>query len=105
MRKIIIMSIMAALSIAAISMIAHAQEQKAGQPLYLPQDQVRDNPSDLHMGSDPGYRPGAQPPVGSDQTGYPSYIDPQQEQLEQKTVIKKADETDEGTAPPSRWGR
>ena len=97
-------ALLCAALVAAIALPAFAQEQKAGQPLYFPKDEVKERPSDLHMGSDPGYKPDAYPPQGSDETGYPATIDPQQENVEEKVIYKRVDDYEKDVKPPSRWG-
>ena len=67
-----------------------AQEQKEGEPLMFPKDQVKEHPSDLHMGSDPYYNKGQKKYEGSDETGYPGDLDPDtQYKYETTTTIKK----------------
>ena len=68
MRSAILTVVSVVILLSALS--AHAQEQKPGQPLYFPKEQVKDRPMDLHMGSDPQYRPGVVERSGTDETGY-----------------------------------
>ena len=91
------------IAITALASVAAAQEQQAGQPLYFPKEDVHKHPSDLHVGSDPQYKPGLDDVGGSDETGYPRQYDPQQEIVEEKTTYKRVGGGGEGEAPPSRW--
>ncbi|MBN1282723.1 MAG: hypothetical protein JXA24_02985 [Proteobacteria bacterium] len=99
------MALVVAGVLAAAPLAAGAQEQQPGQPLYFPKEELKERPSDLHMGSDPGYRPGAVVIPGTDETGYPAYADPQQEVVEEKTIYKEVDRYEKDSRPPSRWGR
>jgi len=96
-----------AISMLLAASIAVAQEQRPGEPLYLPKQDTIGRPSDLHMGSDPYYRPGQQPARGSDAAGYPQHYDPQQERVEQTYVPPPAPapapEPEDTSRPPSRW--
>lgn len=74
-----------------LSSLAYAQEQKPGQPLVFPKDQVKEHPSDLHMGSDPYYHKEKPKVEGSDEKGYPPEYDPGMQYYESSTTIKKVD--------------
>ena len=75
----------------ALGTIMLAQEQKTGKPLVFPREMVEDNPSDLHMGSDPYYdsKSHKNKYEGNDEKGYPTDYDPQIEYREEKLKIKK----------------
>ena len=86
-----------AISIAAVFLmlgfasISPAQDQKPGQELVFPKDQVKEHPSDIHMGSDPYYRKENKKYEGSDEQGYPRSYDPNTEYREITTTTKKVD--------------
>lgn len=97
MKKIIILSIIITAAV-VIGVLLFAQEQKPGQPLVFPKDQVKEHPSDLHMGSDPYYQKEKHKYEGSDEKGYPREYDPNAEYRESTTtykVIKKKKEPEE----------
>jgi uncharacterized protein YxeA len=90
MKKIIILSIVI-FAVVLIGVFLCAQEQKPGQPLVFPKDQVQEHPSDLHMGSDPYYQKEKHKYKGSDETGYPREYDPNVEYKESTTTYKRID--------------
>jgi hypothetical protein len=98
-----------AVSLLLAAALAAAQEQRPGEPLYLPKEDTIGHPSDLHMGSDPYYRPGQAPAQGSDAGGYPQRYDPQQERVERTYVPPPAPapvpEPEDVSKPPSRWNQ
>jgi hypothetical protein len=103
MKRTLIAMTLAALA-AGIASGSAAQEQKAGQPLAFPDvEQVQQRPSDLHVGSDPYYRPGRDDLGGTDQAGYPQQYDPGRAIQQEETVYKPAEEEKEAAPPPSRW--
>jgi len=75
----------------SLGTILLAQEEKKGKPLVFPKEAVEDNPSDLHMGSDPYYDPATDKDKyeGSDEQCYPTDVDPQLEYHEKRIEIKK----------------
>ena len=101
MKRLLVLAVLVALTAPAAG--AWAQQQEEGQPLYFPKEDVREHPSDLHVGSDPQYRPGHDDVGGSDEAGYPRQHDPQQELIEEKTTYKRVGGGGEGESPPSRW--
>ena len=90
MKKISVIMILAFLAVISGS-TAFAQEQKPGQPLVFPKDQVKEHPSDLHMGSDPYYNKEKPKYEGGDEKGYPPDYDPSMQYYESTTTIKKVD--------------
>lgn len=90
MKKIIILSIVITAAV-VIGVLLFAQEQKPGQPLVFPKDQVKEHPSDLHMGSDPYYNKEKHKYEGTDEKGYPREYDPNVEYREETTTYKKVD--------------
>lgn len=85
---------------------AHAQaEQESGTELKFENvDEIRNRPSDIHIGSDPEYRPGMEQQVGgTDDSGYKKKtVEPDKEYIQEKTYYKRVDDK-ESTPPPSRW--
>jgi len=90
MKKFFVLSIIITAVLAAQAFL-FAEEQKPGQPLLFPKDQVKDRPSDLHMGSDPYYHLEKHKYEGSDETGYPREYDPYIEYKQSTIKYKKVD--------------
>lgn len=66
-------------------------EQQPGQQLVFPNvEEVRDRPSDIHIGSDPYYQKGMEQKMkGSDESGYDkNKVEPDQTIYEQNTEYK-----------------
>lgn len=91
---------------------AQAEDQQAGQELVFPNvDQVRNRPSDVHIGSDPYYKPGMEQQMqGTDTKGYKKpKVEGDKEYYEQNTTYKRLDgkPADSDLAPenttPKRW--
>jgi hypothetical protein len=86
--------------------VAHAQaEQESGTELKFENvDEIRNRPSDIHIGSDPEYRPGMEEQVGgSDDTGYKKKtVEPDQEYIQEKIYYKRVDDN-KYKPPPRRW--
>jgi len=81
--------------ILAAGSVSFAEEQKEGQQLVFPKDQVEEHPSDLHMGSDPYYKKEKRNYEGSDEKGYPREYDPGVEYRESTTIKKKKTDSSE----------
>jgi len=84
---------------------AHAQEQQAGTQLKFENvDEIRNRPSDIHISSDPEYRPGLEEEYGgSDETGYKKEeVEPDQEYIQEKTYYRRVDDK-KRSRPASRW--
>ncbi len=105
MQRIIVMTAIIVLSLAAAASVAVAQEQQSGSELRFDNvDQIRNRPSDIHIGSDPEYRPGMEEDIGgSDTSGYQKgTVEPDHEYYEERTYYKRVDE-DESKPQPKRW--
>lgn len=90
---------------AGLAWAAHAQGQQSGTELKFENvDEIRNRPSDIHIGSDPEYRPGMEQRVGgTDEGGYEKGgVERDREYYEEKTHYKRLDDK-EYTPPPSRW--
>ncbi|MFA4874867.1 MAG: hypothetical protein WC956_03465 [bacterium] len=133
MKNIIILMSIVAIALFAFAGKAMAQEQKSGQELVFPNvDQVKQRPSDVHVGSDPYYQKGVEQQMkGTDQGGYDKgKVEQDKVYQEEKTdykVIKKGKKSaapapeaspqtgvaapapeaapQSGGAAPSRWGQ
>jgi hypothetical protein len=85
---------------------ARAQaEQESGTELKFENvDEIRNRPSDIHIGSDPEYRPGMEQEVGgTDETGYQKEgVETDQEYIQEKTYYKRVDEK-KHKPQPRRW--
>ncbi len=117
MRNIILLVSVLALALLAFAGKAVAQDQKAGQELTFPNvDEVKQRPSDIHVGSDPYYQKGMEQQMkGTDQSGYQKgNVEQDKVYEEEKTeykIIKKGKKTaepeaapsTESQAAPSRW--
>ncbi len=87
----IIISIAAVFLMLGFVSISPAQDQRPGQELVFPKDQVKEHPSDIHVGSDPYYRQENKKYEGTDKEGYKRDYDPNAQYYESTTTIKKAD--------------
>lgn len=105
MQKLLILIVLIIL-VPAWAQTAHAQaEQQSGTELKFENvDEIRNRPSDIHIGSDPEYRPGMEQEVGgSDEGGYEKeVVEPDKVYIQEKTYYKRVDD-DKYTPPPSRW--
>lgn len=85
---------------------AQAEQQTGGELRFENVDEIKNRPSDIHIGSDPEYRPGMEDQYGgSDQSGYEKkQVEQDKMYIEEKTYYKRVDGKDEESAPPpSRW--
>jgi len=105
MHKFLVLIVLIIL-VPALTQIAHAQaEQQSGTELKFENvDEIRNRPSDIHIGSDPEYRPGMEQDIGgSDKGGYEKKtVEPDQEYIQEKTYYKRVDEN-EHKPQPRRW--
>ena len=104
MRKTIAVIAFIAISL-ALAPLAGAQTQESGTALKFENvDEIRNRPSDIHIGSDPEYRPGVEQQYGgSDEGGYQKpTVERDQEYIQERTYYRRVDGKDE-EAPPSRW--
>lgn len=85
-----------------------AQEQKPGQPLYLPGDQYHEHQSDLAPHTDPYWRRFQQQQQQRIQQGKPPenpYDNPTETIYERTERYEVVDEPAKAAKPPSRWGQ
>jgi hypothetical protein len=105
MRRLLVLIVFLIL-IPAWTQTAHAQaDQQSGTELKFENvDEVRNRPSDIHIGSDPEYRPGMEQEVGgSDNSGYQKQdVEPDEEYIQEKIYYKRVDDK-KSNPPPSRW--
>jgi hypothetical protein len=88
MKKVFIM-VAVGIFVFALSALASAQEQQAGQALTFDKGEVTEHPSDLHLGSDPQQKKAPQKYEGSDDSGYKRDYDPSMQYYEETTTYKQ----------------
>ena len=105
MRRLLIIIVFIIL-VPAWSLTAHAQaDQESGTELKFENvDEIRNRPSDIHIGSDPEYRPGMEEQVGgSDDSGYQKKdVETDQEYIQEKVYYKRVDDK-KHKPQPRRW--
>jgi len=103
MHKYIFIALVIALALGFASS-ARAQQQSGTELKFENVEEIRNRPSDIHIGSDPEYRPGMEKQIGgSDEGGYEKdNVERDREYYEEKTYYKRVDDK-ENNPPPSRW--
>lgn len=106
-RVMVFIAVLAAFLACAQVVRAQAEQQSGSELRFENVDEVRGRPSDIHIGSDPEYRPGMEGQYGgSDQGGYEKQqVETDKIYIEEKTYYKRVDgdEEKEPSSPPSRW--
>jgi hypothetical protein len=82
--------------------LAQADQQSGGELRFENVDEIQNRPSDIHIGSDPEYRPGLEDQYGgSDQSGYKKkQVESDKVYIEERTYYKRVDGKEEEPAPP-----
>ena len=104
-RLILFIAILLCLLIQALP--AQSGEQTPGTELKFENvDEIRKRPSDIHIGSDPEYRPGMETEYeGNDEAGYEKGAvgEEDKEYREVNTYFKTPNEEQKSTPPTKRW--
>lgn len=86
--------------------VAEAQQQSGTELKFENVDEIRNRPSDIHIGSDPEYRPGMEQQVGGSDTGgyQKGAVERDNEYIQERTYYKRVDgKESESTPPAKRW--
>lgn len=103
-RLMLFIAILLCLLIQALP-VQSADQQPGTELKFENVDEIRKRPSDIHISSDPEYRPGMETEYeGSDEAGYEKgAVEEDKEYREEKTYFKTPDEEQKSTLPTKRW--
>ncbi|MFH1829952.1 MAG: hypothetical protein ABH871_04165 [Pseudomonadota bacterium] len=103
---VIILYIAILLSVLIQAVPVHSEEQQSGTEMKFENvEEIRKRPSDVHIGSDPQYKPNMEQQMGgSDEAGYEKdSVEKDREYYEEKTYYKRVDDKKESAPPAKRW--